>query len=131
MNRRKLFNALIALPTLGLTGFARAGTATAQSVLLQVSPVAGFQYYDGPVVWDCLRPGDRLLLARESGNPRDERAVAVYWHRHKIGYLPRRGNTTVAQMLDRRQALRAEVTTLHDSPDPWQRVQLSVTLERT
>lgn len=129
MDRRTFFTGLLALPAVVLTGSASAGSAIAPSILLQISPVAGFQYYDGPVVWDCLRPGDRLRLAREPGNPHDERAVAVYWHGHKIGYLPRRENTAVAQMLDRRQGLRAEVTTLHDSPDPWQRVQLSVTLE--
>lgn len=129
MDRRNLFNALLALPVFGLAGIARVRAASPRTVLLQVSPVAGFQYYDGPVVWDCLRPGDRLRLAREPGNTHDERAVAVYWHGHKIGYLPRRDNTAVAQMLDRRQALRAEVTNLHDSPDPWQRVQLSVSLE--
>ncbi len=68
-----------------------AGGVTRRRVLLQESPVAGFQYYRGERVWPALREGDQLALVREPANPYDPRAVRIDWKEQKLGYVPPNG----------------------------------------
>lgn len=46
----------------------------------------------------------------------------------KIGYVPRRENAVVARLLDQCVPLRARVTRLRSSPNPWERVRFEVRL---
>ena len=64
-----------------------AASARAQEVTLvvQSSPLAGFRYHEAVEVWDELRVGDRLELARERDNPHDANAVSVSWRGRKLG----------------------------------------------
>lgn len=48
-------------------------------LLVQRSPLAGFQYDAGAAVWEHLCLGDRLALVREAENPHDANAVRVAW----------------------------------------------------
>ncbi len=93
---------------------------------LQVLPLAGFQYHAGPRLWSQLAEGQALSLQREPANRHDELAVAVHWQDHPIGYLPRRHNGAIAQLLDDGQQLDANICALHESADPWERVELEV-----
>ena len=95
---------------------------------LQDSPLAGFQYHRGRAVWGFLREGETLRLVREPFNVFDPHAVAVYFRNDKLGYLPRARNRAVAQMLDRGRTLHAEISRLLRSDDPWDRVQIRVSL---
>ncbi len=38
-------------------------------MLVQSSPLAGFQYYQGKALWDEMKVGDALALVREADNP--------------------------------------------------------------
>lgn len=108
---------------------AKPGPAPARDrILLQISPVAGFQYHAGESVWPFMRTGDAVSLAREPDNPHDPNAVRVEWKGHKLGYVPRVENTAVAQLLDRDEALSARIARLAESSDPWERVELEVHL---
>ena len=128
MNRRALFRVLATLPGLVPALALGASLRREAGVLLQVSPVAGFQYHEGAKLWRRLRYSDALALRREARNPHDERAVAVYWHDRKLGYVPRRENAAIAQMLDRGLSLRARVERLAESDNPWERVRFSISL---
>src|SRR3972149_6946512 len=91
--------------TLGALALAMAATAVpAQSgevrMLVQSSLLAGFQYYQGGRLWDEIKVGDPLTLAREPDNPHDSNAVRVEWQGHKLGYVPRRENQAVARHMD-------------------------------
>jgi hypothetical protein len=97
-------------------------------VLIQISPLAGFQYHAGAELWPQLAIGQPLALVRESDNRYDPDAVRIDWNGHKLGYLPRADNTAVAQMLDRGEALQARIAQLRVAPDPWQRVGVAVEL---
>ena len=99
------------------------------TILLQTSPVAGFQHHDGEFAWPLLRGGDRLALIREPANPRDAKAVRIEWEGLQLGYLPRLENHAVAQLLDRDEQLHASILALRESSDPWERVQVAVELE--
>jgi len=94
--------------------------------LLQISPLAGFQYHAGETLWPLLAVGQPLELVREPGNPHDQRAVRVDWQGRKLGYIPRLDNAAVAQLLDRGARLRARIGYLHKNHNPWERVQLEV-----
>lgn len=103
-----------------------AGVAAA--IVLQDSPLAGFQYHAGRAVWPQLRVGDALTLVREPDNPHDPRAVRVEWRGHKLGYVPRRENADVARLMDRGQALSARITRLAEVRDPWSRVRFEIVI---
>ncbi|MCA1926261.1 MAG: HIRAN domain-containing protein [Thiobacillus sp.] len=97
-------------------------------ILLQDSPLAGFQYHAGKSVWSRLRVGDALTLTREPDNPHDARAVRVDWRGHKLGYVPRRENADVARLLDNGQVLAARISRLAEGRDPWSRVRFEVVM---
>jgi len=118
------FPAVVWLSLCLLAGAAQAQVAA--HILLQDSPLAGFQYHAGKAVWPDLRVGDALTLAREPDNPHDPRAVRVDWHGLKLGYVPRRDNADVARLLDNGQPLVARISRLAEGRDPWSRVRFEV-----
>jgi len=128
MNRRTLFKSLLGTALLPFAAPLQARAAR-RRLLIQESPLAGFQYHQGEHLWPRLCPGDPLALVREPDNPYDPRAVRVDWHGHKLGYVPRRENTAVSQMLDRGERLEAHIAELRQSFDPWQRIALAIWLE--
>ena len=95
-------------------------------ILVQSSPVAGFQFHEGKQVWDQLKVGDALTLVREPANPHDARAVRVEWNGHMLGYVPRAENDAVARQLDRGNKLEARIVRLTKHRDPWKRIEFEV-----
>ena len=81
-------------------------------------------------MWPFLRVGERLTLVRESFNGHDSDAVAVYLRNDKLGFIPRRENSTIAQLLDRGERLEARVARLLEESNPWRRVRIAIILER-
>lgn len=129
MNRRRFFISLAALATAPLAAARPTAPAATRRILLQESPLAGFQYHEGERLWPRLRPGQPLTLSREPDNPHDPRAVRVDFQGHKLGYLPRTENSAVSQLLDRGERIGARIARLRETPDPWARIGLAVELE--
>ena len=100
----------------------------ATRILVQSSPVAGFQFHEGKRLWDQLQIGDALTLVREPGNAHDARAVRVEWNGHMLGYVPRAENDAVARQLDRGNKLEARIVRLTKHRDPWRRIEFEVFL---
>ncbi|MDP2111887.1 MAG: HIRAN domain-containing protein [Thiobacillus sp.] len=98
----------------------------AAHILLQDSPLAGFQYHAGKALWPQMQVGDALTLVREPDNPHDARAVRVEWQGHKIGYVPRRENADVARFMDGGRTLAARIVRLAEVRDPWSRVRFEI-----
>jgi len=98
----------------------------AAHILLQDSPLAGFQYHAGKTLWPQMQVGDALTLIREPDNPHDAQAVRVEWRGHKIGYVPRRENADVARFMDGGQTLVARIVRLSEVRDPWSRVRFEI-----
>ena len=107
-----------------------ANCARAQStevrMLVQSSPLAGFQYYQGKALWDEMKVGDALALVREANNPHDGNAVRVEWRGRALGYVPRRENRAVAYHIDRGGAVEARISKLLEHRNPWQRVEFEI-----
>ena len=95
-------------------------------MLVQSSPLAGFQYYQGKQLWEEMKVGDALTLVREPDNPHDSNAVRVEWRGHRLGYVPRRENHSVAQHMDRGGGVEARVSRLTRHHNPWQRIEFEV-----
>jgi hypothetical protein len=110
------------------TLFASSALATEVSaqLLLQDSPLAGFQFHAGKKLWSQMRVGDGLMLVREPDNVYDRLAIRVEWKNQAIGYVPRRENSDVARLLDHGVKLVARISRLAESRDPWARVRFEI-----
>lgn len=95
-------------------------------MLVQDSPLAGFQFHAGKVVWSKLRVGDQLTLVREPDNPHDGNAIRVEWQGEQLGYVPRAENQALAAAMDRGTPVEARISALKEARNPWQRVRISV-----
>jgi len=95
-------------------------------IMVQSSPLAGFQYHAGAAVWDEMKVGDALTLTREADNRHDANAVRVAWRGQQLGYLPRVENNAVAAEMDRGGRIEARVAKLRKHRNPWQRVLIEV-----
>lgn len=86
-------------------------SSSSQAVSLLETNVAGLDYADR--FWELEREtqvGDLLRLVREPQNPFDSFAVALFDAKNrKLGYLPRKENKVVAQLLDAQKNLYAKV----------------------
>ena len=105
------------------------GSAVAQDavrLVVQSSNLADFRYHAAAELWDELRVGDVLELARERDNPHDPNAVSLSWRGHKLGYVPRRDNEVLAWSLDRGDVLRARISRLSPHPNPARRIEFEV-----
>lgn len=128
MRRRTFVSSLLGGLGLGVVARPAAAAPLMQHLVIQESPLAGFEHHKAGHVWPFLREGDLLRLIRETTNPHDPNAVAVYFRGDKLGYVPRLENAAVAQLLDRGAPLVARIICLREEPNPWRRVRLSVEL---
>jgi hypothetical protein len=126
MQRRTFFRRLF-----GSVGAAVASKSVGtedRSVLIQESPIAGFQFYRGEAMWASLIVGQELKLVRDSSNTHDPDAVAIYFQEEQLGYVPRGDNRAIAQMLDRGESLEARISKLLVDGDAWERIRITITL---
>lgn len=99
------------------------------TLIVQSSPLAGFRYHAAAEVWEDLRVGDHLELARERDNPHDANAVSVSWRGRKLGYVPRYANAALAWGLDRGAQLTARISRLAPGASPSRRLEFEVIAE--
>ena len=130
MDRRRFISNILALPAFALLRpgqlIAKPKTTAQPELLLQESPIAGFHYYDGEIVFYDLYPGLALQLKRQPNNHRDKNAIEIHCALGKLGYVPKAANTTLAQMMDQGIELKAELTRLKESSDTWQMARFKV-----
>lgn len=127
MSRRVFLKSLTAL----LGGFSLPAIASTKPdqvkwKTLQISPVAGFQYYQGETLWPQLAAGQFVTLVRETNNRYDDRAVRIDWQGHQLGYIPRMDNAAISQLIDRGEKVSALIVGLRKSNNAWDRVMVEV-----
>jgi hypothetical protein len=105
------FPAIVLTLTFALDAAAQGPEASAR-IVVQNSPLAGYQHYDGKALWHEMKPGDALTLVREPDNPHDASAIRLEWRGRKLGYVPRRENSDLARQMDRGMAAEARITAL-------------------
>lgn len=62
--------------------------------------IAGFSYYEGPIVFDNLKIGTQLIMKREADNRYDQHAIALYFEDTKLGFIPQGQNEILAKLMD-------------------------------
>ena len=130
MRRRRMLASLPGLATACglLAAHTSPTTAAPADLLLLETRIAGAHHYQYARLRQHLSPGAALQLIRELDNRHDHHAVALHWHGRALGYLPRRDNVVIAQLLDRQQPLRAEILSLDDPAEFWEPMTLRVWL---
>ncbi len=131
MQRQTFIHKLLGSLNLGMGGNCYNYPLPAQSkrrILLQESPLAGYQHHRASGIWPFLRVGEILQLRREISNPHDPHAIAVWFKNEHLGYVPRRENKTLAQMMDRGERLEAQIVRLLEDDNPWRRVRVRIDL---
>ena len=61
--------------------------------------IAGLTYWDAAEVFSELSIGTELQFVAETDNKYDPEAVAIYYGKSKLGYIPRKMNTTISTLL--------------------------------
>ena len=62
--------------------------------------LVGLSHYDLKYIYHHIQVGTELEMKREVNNVYDPNAIAVYYKSHKLGYVPKDGNTFLAKVLD-------------------------------
>ena len=95
-------------------------------IIVQTSPLAGFQHHAGRALFPLMAEGDRLTLYREPDNPYDPRAIRVEWRGAMIGYAPRVDNVDLARLMDRGATVEGRIIRLQKARNPWRRILFEV-----
>ena len=104
------------------------GDPRPRRILFLRTRLAGVRFHAEPEVFDRLRPGDALALAREPKNPHDADAVRVDWRDHPIGYLPSDHNYAPARLLDAGERLDGRIVEIDIKQRPKWPVEVDVFL---
>lgn len=91
--------------------------------------IAGFEHYEGENVWNDLEVGTKVQLTREPENTFDSNAIAIYFGREQLGYVPKAVAAVLAFVMDTDAGgieLKAAITVKATSSNPWKRLAITV-----
>lgn len=93
--------------------------------------IAGFQYWDGPLVINDMKVGDLLEISPEADNPHDPEAVALRYKGMKLGFIPHDMNSMVSLLCfyGHERILEARVQKIDTASDPWEQVRVGIYLQ--
>lgn len=92
------------------------------------SHLAGFSFGEGVFVFDQLKIGTELTLQPEPENRYDANAVALYFDKYKLGYLPRSTNREISKFLNAGYTDLFTVKINRISPDQEPENQIGITI---
>ena len=106
---------------------ALAAPASAQQIriLVQSSPLAGFQYYGGKILWDEMREGDRLASSAKPDNRHDPSRCASNGAAPSSATCPAATTGDVAEEMDRGTPIAGRIGRPPPT-EPWKRVRVDV-----
>ena len=84
-----------------------------QPIKIYENYAQGLVHYNFKIVKKQLSIGDELTLIAETNNTYDRYAVAIYYQKHKLGYLPAYENIAISNLLVQNVKLVAFVTQLY------------------
>lgn len=104
------------------------GATMKRSRLFLSFAVAGFQRYDGALVFNQLSVGSGLSLVPELDNPYDPCAMALYFDEAMIGYVPRDLNEELSQLFyfGHGDVFEARVLQVNPEKEPWKQVRVGI-----
>ncbi len=98
-----------------------------EKVYLKHFFVRGFQYYEGPNCIDEINDSGLIELVREPENQFDKRAIALYFNKKKIGFVPRESNKTLSILMDTELLeFHAEITHIEPKAEHWEQIRVAI-----
>lgn len=98
-----------------------------QKIYLLQCFVRGFKFYGGLKILDQVKEFDVLELVREPENKYDKNAIAIYYNKLKIGFVPAEENDILCVLMDANLIpLRAEVTRIEPQAATWENVHIGI-----
>lgn len=90
--------------------------------------VAGMRYWDGATVLGKLSAGKKLKLKPEFDNKYDPNAIAIYYKKTKLGYVPRDKNYLAAQLLrfGHKDVLECRILQVNKKAEPYKQVSVGL-----
>jgi predicted SnoaL-like aldol condensation-catalyzing enzyme len=111
----------------GLTNVSTLEIKQYEKVYLKQFFVRGFQYYEGPKCIDEINKSGLIELVREPENPVDKRAIALYFNKKKIGFVPRESNKTISILMDTDLLeFHAEITNIEPEAEHWEQIRVAI-----
>jgi len=95
-------------------------------VLLEHFYITGYYYYDGEKVEHQLKVNNKLRIKREKDNPHDSKAISLWYNGHKLGFVPRYKNSTLAKLLDQKIEMKAVINQIYPDASPWKRIFVDI-----
>lgn len=83
---------------------------------------------DGALVLGDLKAGDKLTLCAERDNPHDPEAVAIYYGKTKLGYVPGNevGPLSLMMYYGHEDVFEARVQQVAPERSPWHQVRVGL-----
>lgn len=102
-----------------------------KSEYLQSFNIAGFTYYDGALIFQKLKIGKELKLKLEENNRFDRHAVAIYFDKCKIGFIPRNENRIFYKMIKvgLKDKIRVLIQRIQPNENPENQIQVVIHLK--
>ena len=88
--------------------------------------IAGFTYYNGVDVFENLKIGTELALHAEPENRFDPLAIAIYYKKEKLGFVPRENNELICKFLNLGYTDLFEVKINQVTPETYPEKQIRV-----
>ena len=95
---------------------------------IQSFHIAGVKYWNACTVINELKVGDVLSLVPERDNPHDSNAMAVYFGKVKLGYVPRDCNEPLSVMsfYGHANAFELRVQQVDPKLNPWEQLRVGL-----
>lgn len=118
------------LSVLAASGFLKFGFNKLQSnkIKLLSTNIAGFQYYKGIANINNFKINDEVKLIREPENKYDSNAIAIYWNKLIIGFIPRSKNLILKNLIDGGQNLYSCINQINKEESVWEKIEIKIYL---
>lgn len=124
MNRRKIIKTLLGTAAVGFLPWNLVARPPTKKVYRGY--VAGYQYQSSSEYQQLMKAGDPLDLVREPQNFYDNNAIAIFWNGTKLGYIPKKHNLVLKNMIDEGIGLVSIIKTITLVAESWERVEVEV-----
>lgn len=90
--------------------------------------VTGMRFWDGARVLDKLKVGKKLRLVAEPDNGYDGDAVAIYYKKTKLGYIPGEHNELPSQLIrfGHGDIFECRILQVNTQAEPWKQVYVGL-----
>ena len=90
--------------------------------------IRGFQHWDGALKLESMKAGMKVDLVAEPDNPHDPSAMAIYFDKAKLGYMPAESNELYAALayFGHSAIFEARILQVNSELDPWKQVRVGI-----